>query len=202
MTKKLKRVLFVVDTEDYSGNFERDLLACLTGIDYEYYHKTGVALRDQALKEIPKEMLEYIHKHLVWDIYDPGDDGFHRCPAHIWPTPRWFNNGHGGHFREGDEVAALAHRNEQYEKHKKQIGHYPGHDITQPSDPLQKYPCYQSVAILFDEVPPTEIMNMMKKRAADFGPAHVGLLGDPAPVTIAGFRLLKEHEPDYEEIPQ
>lgn len=63
---------FVVDTDSYAGNFDRELCAHVIGATPE--------LSDLRL-------------------VDPGDDGFHRAPCDLAPTPGWSNDGYGHAYR-------------------------------------------------------------------------------------------------------
>lgn len=83
----------VIDTEQYSGNFERELCAFLTG-------RIGECEVGQ----------EYAHENPLFDnVIDKPDEHGCRRPCEIHPTRGWFNHGHGGHFRDGQEVKALEH---------------------------------------------------------------------------------------------
>lgn len=86
--------IFVIDTDQYAGNFEREMTAyitgqvgeCEVGSDmFEYY----IAETGDKDKEKFSELLEH----------RADDHGCHR-PCTIYSTPGWFNNGSGEHFKE------------------------------------------------------------------------------------------------------
>lgn len=86
----------IIDTEEYSGNFERELCAFLTG------HVGDCRVGD-----------EFEHKNPLFDsvISVPDENGCYR-PCEIYPTEGWFNNGVGKHFKngsEGSDEQALEH---------------------------------------------------------------------------------------------
>lgn len=90
----------IVDTEDYSGNFEREMVAYATGC----YGDCGVG--DYLAEQAQEKMKHYAwwEKHMV---NQPDEDTGEDCmrPADIWPTPGWVNNGYGLHLREDSEEA-------------------------------------------------------------------------------------------------
>ena len=91
--------LLVVDTEQYSGNFERQLCAYITGIVGECgvgHEEAGVAQED-----LPEKVQEWCQEHVLLKMDDNGCDR----PVAIRPTPGWFNDGRGGHFRRDDPDA-------------------------------------------------------------------------------------------------
>ncbi len=81
--------VFVVDTTTYAGNFERDLVAFVTG----RFGECGVGrdLAEMALKELPDDARQWLTVHVV---SLPDEHGCNR-PASIWPTPGWWNDGSG-----------------------------------------------------------------------------------------------------------
>lgn len=104
MPQGSSHVLFVVDTGSYAGNFERELCAYVTG----EVGDCGVGYDAAAVfkKEVQHSPLD----NLVIQL-PTGDHGVYR-PCELYPNPRWFNNGQGGHFRVDDPTAeekALAH---------------------------------------------------------------------------------------------
>ena len=83
----------VVDTEQYSGNFEREMCAYVTG----QIGECGVE-RDWAIAYSDSI------KHIDWwedHIVNRPDDREHPCyrPAAIYPTLGWSNNGSGKHSK-------------------------------------------------------------------------------------------------------
>lgn len=75
---------FVVDTDMYAGNFERELGGYVVGqVDDYGDHRAGPYI-ELYEKECPTNPFENL---VEWRVYDPGDDGIMRVPANISPTP-------------------------------------------------------------------------------------------------------------------
>jgi hypothetical protein len=86
---------FVVDTDSYAGNFERELSSFVVGRCDEYGDHRGGAYKEMYEKEVP-EKLQVIIEDLTEDrINDPGDDGIMRAPMDLAPTPGFENIGDG-----------------------------------------------------------------------------------------------------------
>ena len=95
------KYVFVIDTESYAGNFEREMCAYVTGVLGECgVGEEMVELYTEETGEDESRFYELLEQR-------PDEHGCHR-PCYIWPTPGWFNHGHGGHFREGQEDEALS----------------------------------------------------------------------------------------------
>lgn len=81
---------FIIDTDSYSGNFEREMCAFMTGrvgdCGVGGNFTDGVEVMD--------------------DVVDVEDEGCWR-PVTIYPTPTYYNNGLGFSFRDGEEAIAL-----------------------------------------------------------------------------------------------
>ncbi len=84
--------IFVIDTEQYSGNFERQLSSYITAIydDNGYPEYATLFLNDMKIN--PKTNPNPF-KNIVKAI--PSEYGEVTCS--IWPTPGWGNDGHGDH---------------------------------------------------------------------------------------------------------
>jgi len=218
--------IFVIDTETYAGNFERETCAYATG---QVGHcgvgeEEAAQFEDEAMKEKIGDIIRF-------------ENDEHGCarPASIWPTPGWFNNGVGGHFKPGQEAEALEHYKAYMRKERgdsikslqennlkeleagrpyanwtipavhKQIAEYrkeieKAEALTKP----QKYDAYNSVAIFFDKKPTAEMIEVMKQRAQDFADGKGKWRMDdfrktPHRFKITGFRLLKRTTA-YEEV--
>lgn len=89
--------MIYVDTEDYSGNFERELVAFATGCAHEDSHSGihDIAGTARAQMQFGDWWQNHIKEHAG------EDDEYPPCYANIAATPGWFNNGMGGHFRVG-----------------------------------------------------------------------------------------------------
>lgn len=185
--------IFVIDTDQYAGNFERELTAYITGMSgdcgvgdemFPYYvSETGDKNREKF-----EDLLEF----------RSDEHGCHR-PCAIYSTPGWFNHGMGGHFRVGQEEEAL----KDYVKQIKQVfgkeymanplrakaalergekysnwtlkaveeeiaRHNKEIEWAEKMKKVNKCPAYMSVAIFFYEKPPTELIEFMKQRAEGF----------------------------------
>ncbi len=79
--------VFVIDTEQYAGNFERELCAFLTG-------QVGDCGKGDDYVDHLKDRPSFEN---VWHV--PDDHGAHR-PASIWATPGWSNDGKGNHSKK------------------------------------------------------------------------------------------------------
>src|ERR1051326_8259449 len=97
VTEKENGWVFVIDTEQYAGNFERDMCAYITGQigDCEVGKEYANLFKKQSI----------VNDDFFDNIQSRADD--HGCyrPCSIWETPGWFNNGMGGHFKNDDPDA-------------------------------------------------------------------------------------------------
>jgi hypothetical protein len=187
----LPNYMFVIDTEQYSGSFERPMTAYCTGVLGE----CGVGE-----KEAKKFRAEMRGNEIAADIEEivqqvPDEKGCCR-PCQIWETPGWFNNGLGGHYRDGDaeaEKKALIDHGKFIDKEieeLRRITHWSQEAVDQcveqkeskRTNVLRKYPSYQSVAINFQEKPSKAMINIFKKRAKRWAQNNE--------ITITGFRLI------------
>lgn len=180
--------LFVVDTEQYSGNFERPMCAYMTG-------KIGdCCVGDDITKVFEEEVGEE-----NFDIVSVADEHGSFRPVTIWPTPGWFNHGFGGNFKDqpDQEAPALEHRNQRYREEGDKKPYQSGGDANEKhhqrwydkqQEPLQKHPAYQSVAICFNTIPTDAQITLMKDRALKYI-----TISRPyqEQITITGFRLIK-----------
>lgn len=185
----LKWLAFVVDTDTYAGNFERSLLAYVTGQKQDNFHDFDEKTAERVREELPPDVSAYFENNIGWGL-DDLDDVPMMSRVIVHSTPGWFNNGMGGHFKEGQEAEA-------FEDYKKQVAEYkskhPGSSLDE-SPALIKCPSYQSVALFLNEVPPPEILHIMKERAAAFCKDHLDIMGDKAPpIEVLGFRFVEQH---------
>lgn len=187
---------FIIDTNKYSGNFERELCAFVTG----HIGDCGVG---------EKEALEYQSEFSmipgVKQVDDEDQTSIYR-PVSIYPTEDVWNNGLGFHFQDGEEEQALLeYRKYTQEYYGKLIERVEGHrgkniqswtdatidrEIVRYTDTINKamsqaevakYPAYQSVIIYFDALPKKETIEFMKERAYQFGKIN--------DIHITGFRF-------------
>ena len=133
------RFIFIVDTRQYSGNFERQMCAHLTNpigeceVGEEYIDDVESLSEDYPEHDVPK-ILAWIEENIL-QVDDEGDGC--RRPCSIWPTEGRSNDGMGRHY-----------------------------DV-KPSTPY-KYPAYESVGIFFGAQPPQNVMDYMIERAKTF----------------------------------
>lgn len=83
---------FVVDTDSYAGNFERQLASYIVGRCDDHGDHMGGPFREMYEKELPDDpFLDLVEER----ISDPGDDGIHHAPMDLAPTPGFENTGNG-----------------------------------------------------------------------------------------------------------
>jgi hypothetical protein len=148
--------LFIIDTNKYAGNFEREMCAYITGQIGEC--EVGDEQAELAKKEIPEEVAQL--EELVESI--PDEHGCAR-PVAIFPNPRYGNNGYGGQKLLNDK------NQEQF-----------------------PFPAYNSIAIYFNSIPNSKLLDIMKKRAKEIGAKGIGTKKFEEQIEIEGFRLLEK----------
>ncbi len=177
---------FVIDTDKYAGNFEREMCAYLTGRTGE----CGVGKPDE----------DKDYSIFGYDVIDVADDNGCERPVTIYPTPGFYNNGMGFEYKTGqEEVAIEAYKKSMVdyyqplikiaEDHKKNalagkqvhnwtieacdrsIKDYQSiidSALSTTKETLGKYPSYQSVCIFFSSKPTNEQISFMKTKAIEF----------------------------------
>lgn len=185
--------IFVIDTEHYAGNFERELTSYITG----QVGECGVG--DDMAKLYQSEVDEKDHdKFDGWLDHRPDEDDGCCRPCAIYPTPGWFNHGMGEHFRKGREdealkshIACVVAENTKHIEERQRIKKLLengekysnwtiaacNREIKRYKDDIDKavktkkvsqYPAYLSVAIYFDKKPTKAILDFMKERVDRF----------------------------------
>jgi hypothetical protein len=156
-----RELTLVIDTDEYSGNFERQMFAFIFGRDdtsdggtrdLSYY-------RDVAIEAGVVDMDGLLEER----INDPGDDGYHFAYVTICTTPGFFNV---------DGV--------HYEENSFNCERFP---------PDGRHPAFQSVGVFLQREPTDDELRLIKARAklfTDFPRRHAW---DARP-KILGFRLL------------
>lgn len=223
MTPNPQSKILVIDTQQYAGNFEREMCAYVTGQVGEC--GVGAGLAEEYQDTI--KYLDWWNEHIVHER-DDSDYGCYR-PASIFPTIGWFNNGLGGHYKDTPEnqqkaleaaIQSMKDYNKPYiEQIKKRIeennfdpdskkGGWTKQacerelkqktidDIERVSK-LAKYPAYMSVAIFVDEFPPQEVWEEFMQRAKYFAQHREELsnsISQKGVIEITGFRQV---EPEY-----
>lgn len=211
--------LFVIDTEDYAGNFERELCAFITGRVGE----CGVG--DDCAVLFRQQVKDMGDEPFINIIEEADDHGCHR-PCAIYPTPGWFNDGMGGQYQIGKEAEALIEYRKtaaayyrdsiactywkEWQKDpaararfikagwteqalKKEVDESNAKAMeAEKTTKLAKYPSYQSVAISFQKKPTQAQIDLMKSRAEVFAKLPDKYNGkSPRISKIIGFRLVK-----------
>jgi hypothetical protein len=171
---------FVIDTDTYSGNFERPIFSFITGMSESCGERAYATYEAEAARKALKIKGEYaagpLDELVEERIRDPGDDGYHRSYVSITVTPGFYNV-HGEHF-----PAAYSG------KFKKQSNCSDCKE-GKPAEQHRKWPAYQSVAIFLRRRPTDEEIKLIKTRALaykDFPRQHEW---DARP-NIIGFRLV------------
>lgn len=88
------KYVFLIDTDEYAGNFERAMCAYCTGMLGEC--KVGKEEKDKFRQ---KYGLNFMTKLSEMIESRPDDNGTHR-PTTIYSTPGYFNNGMGEEYKE------------------------------------------------------------------------------------------------------
>lgn len=180
--------IFCIDTDSYAGNFSRQLCAYITGRIGE----CEVGAEEASLFE--KDGLKPL-----WDVEDkPDEDGCHR-PVTTLPSPGWFNDGFGNHWRDedwGTEKVAVKYR-QSIEARADQLvkiyAHLPDYGKKLAESFRFSYSelkprrdqAYQTVGIYFAAEPSPEEIEFMKARAHKY-------MTDERIGSIEGFRLIQE----------
>ena len=141
----------IIDTENYSGNFERELCSYITGVETG----RGEEARLDFIKTLDKG-LKYLFDEYVVQDHDSYDT---RKTVDILPTAGWFNHGLGEHFRDGTPENKVKNA---YKKAKRRNGGRGGNYTG------KHYPSYQSVAIYFNTKPTQDMLDLMESRAIEY----------------------------------
>ena len=196
------RELFIlkIDTDSYSGNFEREMIAYATGLHCIRGERETQDFHDTYSEEKSWEIAEY-----AIEVRDPKDDDRRPEYAHIDVTPGVYNNGMGFHYYEGEEEAALeAYKKactEYAEKVEGMYAHMPEYGKQQAQtwvdraaeatlENLGKYGAFQTVTLHFDKLPPKELLDLIKDRCKEYAALPDGRTGKKLQIT--GFRLIKQ----------
>mgnify|MGYP001576192315 CR=1 FL=1 len=204
---------FVIDTNEYAGNFERELCAHVTGMVGEC--EVGIEFVDEQIET------------LFDNVIDVEDEGCAR-PCAIYPTNKRFNNGMGFHYSIGEEeqaISELIKSTEDYfnpliEGKEKLISRLLDGEVianwtieacdreikdhkekiekarNTTKETLGKHASYESVIIYFNSKPTDEQISLMKERAYTFNEFSNKINKDKSwktetNIEILGFRLLE-----------
>jgi len=159
--------LLVIDTEQYSGNFERELCAFITGQIGDC--GVGSDEGEKAELKVP-ELVKWFDNHIE---LKPDEHGCYR-PVSIRATPGWFCDGLGGEWRHGHDKQEIKDR--YTERCKKDLKIYLDkgytHEIQFWQDLIKRgpgnYPASLSVEIYLDSTIPNKLWDQVKDRATEF----------------------------------
>lgn len=208
----MNRWIFIIDTDQYAGNFEREMCAYITGHTGECGvggELAGCLKKDTGLN--PDTFFSN-----VLQVAD--EDGCCR-PVEIQPNPNWFNDGHGNEWKITDNDVE-----KQLKKYVKSVTDYwtpwikqkesyipelktgkvianwtieaARREIASHKKEIEKakkqkivarYPAYNSVGIWFESEPSEKQIELMKSRAKKY---KIGKLYKQP--KIEDFRLLHE----------
>jgi hypothetical protein len=186
--------IFIIDTNQFAI-FDGDMTAYLTGHDPMFYY-----FKDPNFisNKYTKMFLEKYggDRPLVKKLATPrtveGIDKEIYSPSSMHSTPGYFNNGHGGNFRNGEDEAAEKQRRESVQQLAAENPGSFGRVLLEALDkPMEHYPAYLSAAIHFKEEPTKEDIAFMKERAYEFAKIYKHEPTDDVKITITGFRLIK-----------
>lgn len=199
--------LYVIDTEQYAGNFERQLAAWCTG----QVGQCGVG-EEEAAEFKATHPAEYLEFSDVVAQFDDDDDGVLR-PVCLIATRGWLNNGLGYNYKDdpaehpkalqayiqsalaydqphleaiekrlatGDESHGWTRKSLEKEKARLQAKMAKLDSLTEPL----RFPAYLSVGIGFQARPTAAQLSLMSVRAATYAALNK--------ITITGFRLLEQ----------
>lgn len=183
--------LLVIDTDQYAGNFERQLTGFCTG----QHDGTHGDLEAKDFDDYVEDAdLDNGWEHKI--ITNPDDNGYDRVCS-IFPTPGRFNNGMGHHYSEGDPLGpiqtALYESNKSYyepliremkrrleeqdfnirlgwteDKVREALAGYEEKIEDSKTAPIGRYPAYESVVIFLNQPPTKEDMALFRTRLDDF----------------------------------
>lgn len=185
--------IFVIDTNQYAGNFEREICAYITG------EIGDCSVGDEMLTFFAEETdknKEFFKKHIL-QICD--EDGCSH-PCEIYINPNWLKLGYGSTYRKNN----LKEEKKALISHKKQCKHHIDSEIEKMESykkrlekgeetiikagwtkesidkriekiksefncaKIETYPAYNSVAIFFKSKPTEAVIKLMKKRAKEY----------------------------------
>jgi hypothetical protein len=140
----------IIDTDKYSGNFERQLCAYITGCIGE----CGVS------EEIATAAVFQLKEKAKWfdeNVLAQNDDHGVSRPVRIEPTPGYFNDGLGNHYKDGTDPKIVKQKYQKAAKEYDSKNKIPG-----------RYPAYQSIIIFLAKAPPVAIRKVIIQRAHEF----------------------------------
>lgn len=208
--------LLIIDTDQYAGNFERQLTGFCTGVDDGTHGEREAEDLADFLEDNPEFSNDWEHKIIT----NPDDNGYDRVCS-IWPTPGRFNNGMGYHYGEDDDMddvrAALEQSTRDYnaphikemkrrlaeqdfdsklgwteDTVKETLARYEDDNEAAKTVTIGRYPAYESVVIFLNQPPTAEDMKLFRTRLDDFA-SDMMVFGRRTgkKLTIKNIRLVK-----------
>lgn len=211
-----KGYIFVIDTDSYAGNFERDLCAYITGV-------VGDCGVGREFTKLYREETNDKHEDgsQFCELLEQRSDKNGCCrPCSIYETKGWLCSGDDRPVKE--EKWDQKKANEKYRKSQSRIfqGYYDAANkenikelkrlqeeidyCLSEKNVCPRVPPNNSVAIYFYDKPTKDIIELMKKRAFLFSDAAKiiakkrGYNESSSRVNIIGFRLIQELEDEKE----
>lgn len=218
--------LFIIDTNHYAGNFEREMAGYLTGHVADC--GTGQKEADIFHEELGLSGL-YDENHPFKNVMKQHNSHGNLTPAVVYETPGFFSNGVGGHYCKRDpqcEEQALKDRNAHWAKEaekwelmvnseearkdrhlhldfcRARYNEY----IARTKEPLKEYPVYQSVAIFFETKLTEDQIKLLRNRIAKFpvywatsGKGIFSHYNNPC-IDVLGARIIEQKEVLVEEL--
>lgn len=195
---------FVIDTNVYTGGFERQLCAFVTG-----------HIGDCKVGKKEADIYLETHEPIRNVLQVENENGVAR-PVEIYPTPEVWNNGLGFSYKDGEEALAIQEyqrfRREYNEKNVERAESHRGKNVPSWTDEAidreifrlrnevaktltmttpPKYEAYHSVMIHFSLEPTIVEIQFIKERAFEFSKGNK--------FKIEGFRLIGFGDRDKEE---
>lgn len=168
--------IFVIDTDEYAGNFERAMTAYVTGCvgECEVGEEFAARFKSELGEAAQEEFYEVTESR-------PDDHGCHR-PCAIYPTEGWYNNGNGEHFKDVPKAGAKPQKKAKYPAYLSVAIFF------------NKKPTKVQIQLMKDRA------NKFVEASKDEN-KKIGFKFNVEQLNITGFRLLKEHiEVTEEEI--
>jgi len=188
--------IFVIDTDQYAGNFEREMVAFMTGCVGE----CGVGDEYAEMYRDRFNIDEDDDRHNEYIFSSPDDHGCHR-PATTWPTPGWFNDGMGNMYREGtdEKIAVERYITERQAEIDKADNDYDKESLQEDIEQVQKegitkWPAANSVGIFMERLPTDEEAKRLIERAIEFVKMRETDQREwkRCNITVEGFRLIQQ----------
>lgn len=185
----------IFDTDQYAGNFEREMCAYVTGVIGEC--GKGKHMQSHFQEDHPELVEEYEDSIFTEQLNQEPDDNGCRRPVQIWATPGWFNSGMGQHWRIDDHDPKIVVQKyfEANVAYAKQCKKKPTEEELKRWRNYNKWPCYNSVAISFYKKPDEETVQFLIERAKVFAAKRFDQRGksycSPDPFKLEGVRLVE-----------